>query len=353
MGKIGNAVKLLRRGRPDILLAEVCKVFHLPIPTPRFPSSLMMEPTNACNLRCPTCPTGAGKLNRPKRAMKLEEFKGIIEQAKGRVESVVLWNYGEPFLNKHILEMVAFADTASIETIVSTNGHFLPSLEYCKKVVASGLKKLIVCLDGLDQETMSRFRGKADIEEVLRGMKYMLEAKAELGSVTPEIQLQFILMKYNQHQKEDVRRLALELGVDVFCVKPVGIDANDPDFERMAAELLPDDLSDSHYERDAQGRVTVRGKVPNYCWWLDNVMVINSDGDVVACCYDLYSAHIMGNAFKQSLAQIWNGPAYQQFRKTIRRDRKSVAICKTCVEGRTLARHEEKLTASQGGNRQL
>jgi radical SAM protein with 4Fe4S-binding SPASM domain len=351
MGKIKNAIKLLKRGRPDLLISEVCQTLHLPAPTPRFPSCLMIEPTNACNLRCPTCPTGAGKLNRPKRAMKLDEFKKIIEQARGYVDSVVLWNYGEPFLHKNILEMVAFAEAASIQTIVSTNGHFFPSVEYCKKVVASGLQKLIVCLDGLDQKTISRFRGKADFEEVVNGLKYMVQAKRELGSRTPEIQFQFILMKHNQHQKDEARKFAQSLGVDVFCIKPVGIDANDPQFEELAGELLPDDLSDSHYQRDAGGKVTIRGDIPNRCWWLNNVAIINSDGGVVPCCYDLYSAHVMGNVFEQPLAEIWRGPKYRQFRKDVLKDRHSIAICRACFEGRTSTRHEEKLGKDQpGGN---
>jgi radical SAM protein with 4Fe4S-binding SPASM domain len=343
MGKLSNAIKLLRRGRIDLLVTETCMALHLPAPAPRFPSSLMMEPTNACNLKCPTCPTGTGKLNRPKRMMTMDEFKGIIDQAKGRVESLVLWNYGEPFLHKDILDMVAYAEAASIETVVSTNGHFFPSVDYCRKVVSSGLHKLIVCVDGLDQETVVHLRTNASLEKITTGLKYMVQARKEMASKTPEIQLQFILMKHNEHQKESARRMALELGVDIFCVKPVGLDTNDPDFQRLAQELLPNDLSDSHFERDAAGHVTVKGKAPDQCWWLSNVAVINSDGTVVPCCYDLYSSHIMGNAFQQPLAEIWRGPAYRQFRRGLRKDRKSIPICRECFEGRTLTRHEEKL----------
>lgn len=343
MSKLSNTIRLLRKGRPDLLLTEVCRALHLPVPTPRFPSSLMIEPTNACNLRCPTCPTGAGKMNRPVHNMKLEEFKGIIDQVRGRVFSVVLWNYGEPFLHKNILDMVAYADAAGIQTIVSTNGHFFPSLEYCRQVVKSKLQKLIICLDGLDQQTISRFRGKADFQSIVDGMRYMVQAKKELGSATPEMQLQFILMKYNQHQKDDARRLAKELGIDIFCLKPVGIDMNDPQFEQLAAELLPDDLEGSHFQRDIDGKISLRGKAPDECWWLNNVAVINSNGDVVPCCYDLYSAHVMGNVNETPLGEIWRGPKYRKFRRNVMTGRDSVPICKVCFEGRVLGRSEEKL----------
>jgi len=92
------------------------------------PSTLMVEPTNVCNLHCPACPTGAGILNRPPRAMSFDEFKGILNQAldpPGYLRRVTLFNYGEPFLCKDLLRMVRYAADRGLETFTSTNGQFL------------------------------------------------------------------------------------------------------------------------------------------------------------------------------------------------------------------------------------
>jgi hypothetical protein len=48
--------------------------------------------------------------------MSLEEFKGIIDQVRGHVKIISLWNYGEPFLNKDILKMIHYASSAGIYT---------------------------------------------------------------------------------------------------------------------------------------------------------------------------------------------------------------------------------------------
>ncbi|MDD2387948.1 MAG: hypothetical protein PHP52_14330, partial [Bacteroidales bacterium] len=54
-----------------------------------FPKNLTIEPTNTCNLNCPLCPTGLNSLNRDKRDMTLDEYKSIIEQAKGKVDNII------------------------------------------------------------------------------------------------------------------------------------------------------------------------------------------------------------------------------------------------------------------------
>lgn len=74
-----------------------------------------------------------------------------------------------------------------------------------------------------------------------------MRQKKSLVSETPQIELQFILMKHNEHQRNYMKLLAKGLGVDIYSEKTVGIDYNDPEFQNMAKELLPSDLSLSRY----------------------------------------------------------------------------------------------------------
>jgi len=101
MTKLEKALMLFRKKRFDFVLFKFGELLGFKGITPHFPLFLMVEPTNVCNLRCPACPTGSGKLNRPKRMMRFEEYKRIIDQVKNKVIGIALWNYGEPFLNKN------------------------------------------------------------------------------------------------------------------------------------------------------------------------------------------------------------------------------------------------------------
>ncbi len=317
--------------------------------TPDRPSTLMVEPTNACNLRCPACPTGAGTLNRPPRAMTLAEFRGILDQAldpPGYLRQVTLFNYGEPFLCRDLLAMVRLCAGRGVRTFTSTNGHFFTSDAVADEIVASGLTELVVCLDGADQETIGRYRRNASFEEIVAGLRRLLGARARAGGRGPRVELQFIVMKHNERQTEAMRRLAGELGVDRFILKTVGIRAGGPSFQRLAEELLPADLSQSRYERRKDGAFALRGDPPRGCEYILSTLVVNSNGDAVPCCYDVDSDFVMGNLFRESLESVWRGERFQEFRRRVRKGRDLPAMCRHCPEGRGTIR---KVGAAGGG----
>lgn len=343
INKIKKAIILLLRGEFSTALHKAVTAFQEISERhriPWLPMNLMIEPTNVCNMNCPTCPTGNKTMNRAPRMMTYDEFKGIVNQGKRYVTHITLWNYGEPFLNKQLLDMIRYAVSAGISVCTSTNGQFFESKEFCSKVVKSGLHHLIICLDGADQETIEKFRDGAHFDSIVNGIKNILLARRENGAANPYIELQFIVMRHNENQKCRMERFAHELGVDGYAEKTVGIDANDPLFQEKCRQLLPEDLSASRYYRKNDGTYHLKRANMNYCSWMHASTVINSDGTVVPCCYDLYSRHIMGNVFKEPLSIIWKGERYRSFRKQIRHNRARIKICAICSEGVPVSNHK-------------
>lgn len=304
---------------------------------PDRPSTLMVEPTNVCNLRCPACPTGARTLNRPPRAMAFEEFRRILDQAldpPGYLRHVTLFNYGEPFLCPDLLKMVRYASDRRLRTFTSTNGHFFGSDAVAEEVVASGLSELVVCLDGADQETIARYRKNARLDDILAGIRRVVEARHRARATHPVIELQYIVMKHNQHQAERLRAIARELAVDRFIEKTVGIHAGDPNFQQLAADLLPDDLSQSRYVRRPDGAFALKGAPPRACEYVYSTLVVNSNGDAVPCCYDVRSEFILGNLYAEPLDDIWRGEKFRRLRRRIAEQREALPLCRHCPEGR-------------------
>src|SRR3989344_4099762 len=87
-----------------------------------YPYTIMIEPTNICNLKCPLCPTGVGELHRASGLMDLDNFKKFIDEVSGHVLHLRMWNWGEPFLNRNIGEMVSYAKAGGMFVNLSTNG---------------------------------------------------------------------------------------------------------------------------------------------------------------------------------------------------------------------------------------
>lgn len=346
--KIKKMINLILSGKIDLFwykLKNKIKKNLAPLP-----ETLILEPTNLCTMKCPTCPTGAGKLNRPKGMMSLENYKKIIDQVRGYTKKIVLFNYGEPFMHPEIIAMIKYAKGADLFIKTSTNGEFFKNKKFCVNLVKSGLDYLIICLDGADDETLKKFRVNTKFDHIIQTFRTMMEVKKELGFKTPIIELQFILMKHNEHQREKMKEIARDLGVDIYTEKTAGIDINDHDFQKLAEQLLPTDASLARYDKLTDGSFKLKGEIPNYCSQVLNSMVINCDGNVVPCCYDLYSHHIMGNVWQDKIKIIWQGEKYKNFRRQIFQNRKNIAMCNICSERRYFVSNKDALIKSNAIN---
>ena len=185
--------------------------------TPRVwgtPLVAMIEPTNRCNLKCPLCHVGSGKLRRESRNLTLEEFEIILNKLPSTVRVLQLWNQGEPFMNPQFLDMVRMAKDRGFHTITSTNAHFLHRNGTAESVVASGLGELVVSLDGVTPDTYQSVRQGGDLSVVLKSMQQLASAKSKSGSDTPQISAQCLLLKQVESHVNQVQNIAKESGAD-------------------------------------------------------------------------------------------------------------------------------------------
>ena len=74
-----------------------------------YPYLMNMDPVGYCNLQCPFCPTGAGELEREKTKMHFSVYKKVMDQLGPYLFHLNLFNWGEPFLNSEIPEIIKYA----------------------------------------------------------------------------------------------------------------------------------------------------------------------------------------------------------------------------------------------------
>jgi radical SAM protein with 4Fe4S-binding SPASM domain len=293
-----------------------------------YPISISFEPTTSCNLRCPECPSGLRSFSRPTGMLKKDFFTETIEQLYRDITYLVFYFQGEPYLNPDFLEMVRFAASKKIYTATSTNAHYLNDRN-ARRTVESGLDRLIISIDGTTQETYQQYRVGGKLDKVLEGAAHLVKWKKALKSKTPFIIFQFLVVRHNEHQIEDVRRLAKEMGVDQVRLKSAQV----YDFENDPNQLIPTIEKYSRYRRDKKGRMQFKGNNQNHCWRLWHDPVITWDGAVVPCCFDKDAQHKLGNLQDQSFRELWHNKAYQQFRSSVLQSRKNIDICANCSEG--------------------
>jgi len=259
--------------------------------------------------------------------MSFVDFQIIINKQKKYLIWLILYFQGEPYLNKDFFKMIAYAKSQKIFTSTSTNGHFLDK-KNAEETIKSGLHKIIISLDGLNQETYEKYRIGGDYNTVIQGIKNLVQARKALKSSTPYIIVQFIVFKTNQHQLKELKKLKNELGIDKIDIKTAQIYSAKDDHH-----LIPDIKKYRRYRKDKKGDWEIKSSLPNYCLRMWQSAVITWDGNIAPCCFDKDVNYNMGNILNSSFEEIKNNTKYKDFRNQIFKDRSKIDICRNCSEG--------------------
>jgi radical SAM protein with 4Fe4S-binding SPASM domain len=291
-----------------------------------YPLTLSIELTNHCNLRCPECRSGSGLLRREKGYMDMTTFDRILSDCSSFLFSMILYFQGEPFLHRELFEMIKKARQKRLHTMTSTNGQFLDP-DTTKKVVESGLDRIIISMDGLDQAVYEKYRIGGNLERVKDGIRELIGWKKTLRFNTPEIIIQFLVFSHNQHQIEEIRKWSQRVGADGVEIKTARMD----DFEK-GNPLMPEEQY-TRYRKKSNGQFLIDSPLKNHCWQCWSKAVITWDGNVLPCCFDTNGDFVMGNILQQSFIDIWKGTPYKNFKTKLLQNRKEIPMCCNCTEG--------------------
>jgi radical SAM protein with 4Fe4S-binding SPASM domain len=286
------------------------------------PAAISTELTNHCNLDCPECFSGSGKMTRERGYMDITLFRNILEELRPYLYNVSLYFQGEPMLHPQFFDFLKHS--GDLTTTVSTNGHFL-TVGNSEKIVTSGLDRLIVSLDGMDQTVYSRYRKNGDLSRVITGIDNLLAARKKVHS-SLEVEVQFLVNRFNEHQIVQAERFANEREIRLRFKSMQVIN------EGSIEEWMPEMKKFRRYKMKGS-RYVIKSSLPDRCRRLWFNPVVTWDGKVIPCCFDKNADHVMGDLNKNSFREIWNGSEYQKFRSLILTGRSHMDICRNCTEG--------------------
>ncbi|HLM08037.1 MAG TPA: radical SAM protein [Blastococcus sp.] len=322
---------------------------------PPLPTHLQLEVTSACNLACAMCLVSyRPAINRAEGAMSMELFRRLVDDTPG-LARLTLQGLGEPLLQPHLFEMVAYAKARGIAVGFNSNAMLL-TRERADRLVAVGLDWLHVSLDGATAATYEGIRSRADFDRVAHNLRGLQEAKRAVGAAKPSIQVVFVAMRRNLHELPDLVQLVSGWSVDEVHVQGLSHDFADTDpagayagirrfaraesLERVDPDLVADVFARA---RDEAHRVGIRLRLPSPqptpvrrepgrpgCSWPWDAAYITSSGVVQPCCMVMGDDRVaMGDLREANLAEIWRGKAYADFRAALSSDTPP-AVCAGC-----------------------
>jgi len=296
-----------------------------------WPTHMMVEPSSFCNLACTLCPVTAG-LGRAQGLMEFATFKKVMDETGDYIFTLLLWDWGEPFLNPAIYDMTTYAARKGIKTISSTNALVFTRQENADRMIHSGLDTLICAVDGITQASYQRYRQGGQLDSALDGIRMVVARKKALGLQKPLVNFRFIVMRHNEHEVPRLEEFARSLGVDALTLKTLNPASQNPYAADAESEkrddFLPQDRRFWRFRSDSK-RSRVRRK-RNPCKHLWNHPSIHWNGAVCSCTYDPNEKFPLGNLREQSFREIWYGEPYCRQRQRFRKDWNQLSRCNEC-----------------------
>jgi len=317
------------------------------------PVCVYFEVTNRCNLLCETCPRTFEALE-PPADMSWELFTSIVEQVPG-LKRAVLHGVGEPMMVKNLPRMIRHLKERGVYVLFNTNGTLLAPRKR-PELIDSGLDELRVSLDAAEPASFLQVRGKNFFERIVRNLREFIALQRELGAALPRVSLWLTGLQETITQLPDFVRLAARIGVAEVYLQRLVFDDLGRGLAREQSSLFErtrKEEDEAIAEAQALGRrlgVTIdasgatepeaslqraREQTPwSACRRPWSLMYFTAHGRALPCCIAPFSArgydsYTLGDATQETLREIWNGNAYQEFRAALLSDAPA-APCRNC-----------------------
>lgn len=355
VGKALRRISLLPRNKYLFYyLANKLHHFYLKIIKSKkvaYPSTIMLELNNHCNLACTTCPReyDYGKAM-DKGRMDMTRAKEIIDEMWPYLDSVGLTGMGETFIYKEIEEIVDYIKEKNKGIIisVSTNAVLPNFIELVKKVIGK-IDTIQISIDGLN-EVYDSIRINADFNELDENIKLMSKLCA---GTTTDLMLNMVVTEENHHQMGELVTYADKSGVKYMDFSLFNL-ASVTDIDQSYYDLYKSEvflksvgvLNDSMKTVKSVEVLQRNFKTENSfqkCPLPWSHFYISWDGYIPPCCAKPFPKELnFGNVFSNKVIDMLNSESYQQFR-TMWYANETPDFCKKCNFVNVEPVKEEKL----------
>jgi len=291
------------------------------------PLHLQMELTNYCNLRCPVCPAGIRAIKRKPLSMDVDLFNRVIDDVGPYLLTVSLWAWGEPLLHPELHKILCSIRKHKIAILLSTNGQNLNEERVIEALTREPPTHLIVAIDGLTDETNTKFRVGAKLNPILSGIRRIAEIKQSRGQQLPILHMRFIVMKHNQHEVPQMIDFAKTNHFDLLTVRTLSI-IDSESTDQTHRDFVPNKLEFRAYDYKNGTRFERKDFICQEPFWFPTVF---ADGTLVACEQDYNAQQSLGVISKKvSFRDLWFSRRAASIRKIIRDNPQSLSFCQNC-----------------------
>jgi radical SAM protein with 4Fe4S-binding SPASM domain len=259
------------------------------------------------------------------------------------LEQIFLHGIGEPLLNQDLSEIIRHLKGRDVYVVFNSNGILL-SGQRQHDLIRAGLDELRISLDAASSHGYRKIRNSDKFEQVVENLRSFIRLQKRQGVTHPKLSLWFLGTRDNISELPGFVKLAAEIGIgEVYLQRLVYFqDGEGYGLARHAKTLQGATDGSSELVLKSQDMAvrlgiqfnasglsepveSLRGEAGaelpwRKCYRPSTLMYITANGNVLPCCISPFSSVdydsiILGNAFKEPLAEIWSGSRYRSFRR--------------------------------------
>lgn len=275
-----------------------------------YPLGVDIGTTNLCNAACIMCPHS--KLKKM-GTMDMNLYKKIIDNcARLNIKIITLSFFGEPFLDKKIIEKIKYAKGKGMSVGFYSNASLLTE-KLAKEIIEAKLDNITISFDGATKETYEKIRKNLKFEATKKNVLGLINTRKKLNKKNPKINL--VLVELEENKKEIKQFYQYWKGkVDSINIINMRNWANDIQKEGTKESF--------HFNKKIKRK-------PCALIWLK--MVVDWNGEVVLCCDDWNHSTIIGNLKNQTIEEVWKGERLRKIREAhLRGEFYKVPLCAGC-----------------------
>ena len=285
-----------------------------------FPSQVIVDVTELCNLECVHCPHPSFKKSHHYTGKGLDPVlnQRLVDEVRahgvGATQYIRYTGEGEPLIHPKGYEMIEYAARRSgVFVTLTTNGTIMDERR-TRRLLDSGVHLIDISIDAFTQDTYAKIRVKGDLAVTRANVLRLIEWVRATGSPT-KVVVSFIEQPENLHEVAAFERFWSSEGAHQVVVRRL---------HSGAGAVVP--IADLLRAQAAQA-----DRYP--CLYPWERIILNPRGELAFCPQDWVHGSILANYENASIRDIWRSAVYERLRDAhLANDFSAHTFCGQCPD---------------------
>jgi MoaA/NifB/PqqE/SkfB family radical SAM enzyme len=287
-----------------------------------FPSQVIVDATEICNLACIHCPHPEFKKSDQYsgRHLDLGLHHKMVDEVRdhgaGCTQYIRYTSNGEPLVHPQIYDMLDYAVRCSgVFVTLTTNGTILNE-KRVEKLLASGLHLIDVSIDAFTPETYAKVRVNGRLEVTRGNVLRLLEIKRRAQATTRVI-VSFVEQPLNTHEAAAFEAYWKDQGADYVVMRRLHSAASG--VPQIAALMQAEQAGETRYP----------------CLYPWERILLNPRGDLAFCPQDWVHGSVIADYHNTTIREVWQSEEYRKLREAhLRNNFAHHQFCGRCPDWR-------------------